>query len=189
MKKDTLRRADLIFSLVLMGISVFTLIESYSLLCNPFQRADITQEAIASNIADWYESIAIVPMILAVFIMICTIALFRFAWKEGARFDFIKKENVQKLLKNREFKVAVSITLILLVYIQGLLPLFRKTIDFFPKFQAFPFMIATFIMLFVMMIAFAERTKKHVVTSLIVSAVSAAAISYGFGMLALIPLP
>ena len=121
--------------------------------------------------------------------MICAIALFRFAWKEGARFDFIKKENVQKLLKNREFKVAVSITVILLVYIKGLIPFFRKTIDFFPKFQAFPFMIATFIMLFVMMIAFAERTKKHVVTSLIVSAVSAAAISYGFGMLALIPLP
>ena len=178
MKKDTLRRADLIFSLVLMGISVFTLIESYSLLCNPFQRADITQEAIASNIADWYESIAIVPMILAVFIM-----------KLLGSYRIIKKENVQKLLKNREFKVAVSITVILLVYIKGLIPFFRKTIDFFPKFQAFPFMIATFIMLFVMMIAFAERTKKHVVTSLIVSAVSAAAISYGFGMLALIPLP
>ena len=107
------------------------------------------------------------------------------------RSNAVEKEiiRVQKLLKNREFKVAVSITVILLVYIKGLIPFFRKTIDFFPKFQAFPFMIATFIMLFVMMIAFSERTKKHVVTSLIVSAVSAAAISYGFGMLALIPLP
>ena len=128
-------------------------------------------------------------MILAVFIMICAIALFRFAWKESARLDFFKLEKIQKLLKDREFRVAVSITVILLVYIKGLIPFFRKTIDFFPKFQAFPFMIATFIMLFVMMIAFAERTKKHVVTSLVVSAVSAAAISYGFGMLALIPLP
>ena len=109
--------------------------------------------------------------------------------ERGARLDFFKMEKIQKLLKDRELRVAVSITVILLVYIKGLIPFLRKTIDFFPKFQAFPFMIATFIMLFVMMIAFAERTKKHVVTSLVVSAVSAAAISYGFGMLALIPLP
>lgn len=189
MKNSTLRRADLVFSLILMAVSVYVMIESYHLLRNPFGRANITEEEIARNMTDWYESIAIVPFILAVFILICAIALFRFAWRQGARFDFVTAENCRKLVKNREFTVAIGVSVILIIYDQFLIPFCRKHIDFFPKFQAFPFMVATFIMMFVMMIAFVKRTPKHIVMSLIISAVAALAIAIGFGMLALIPLP
>lgn len=191
MKKSTLRRADMVFSLVLMGISVWTMIESVKLLFNPFGRdfSQVRGDDIKGSIETWYQSAGLVPFIIACFLLICALFLFHFARREGARFDFIKPGKIKSLLKNEEFRVAVAVTAILSVYVFVLMPLCRSRLDFFPRFQGFPFLVATFIMLFAMMVIFGEKKPKSIVISLIISAAAAAAIAYGFGMLALIPLP
>lgn len=50
-------------------------------------------------------------------------------------------------------------------------------------------MIATFLMLFLMMVIFGTKKLKSILSYFVASALTAAAIAYGFGMLALIPLP
>ena len=191
MKKSTLRRADLVFSIVLMVISVATMIESVKLLFNPFGRdfEDVKGDDIKNSIETWYQSVGLVPFIIAAFIFICALCLFHFARREGARFDFINLNNIRALLKNEEFRVAVIVTAILCAYIFVFMPLCREYLDFFPRFQGFPFMIATFLMLFLMMVIFGTKKLKSILSYFVASALTAAAIAYGFGMLALIPLP
>ena len=191
MKKSTLRRADLVFSIVLMVISVATMIESVKLLFNPFGRdfEDVKGDDIKNSIETWYQSVGLVPFIIAAFIFICALCLFHFARREGARFDFINFNNIRALLKNEEFRVAVIVTAILCAYIFVFMPLCREYLDFFPRFQGFPFMIATFLMLFLMMVIFGTKKLKSILSYFVTSALTAAAIAYGFGMLALIPLP
>lgn len=191
MKKSTLRRADLMFSVVLMFVSFAAMVESVKLLFNPFGRdfADVRGEDIKNSIETWYQSVGLVPFIIAAFVFICGLFLFHFARKEGARFDFIKLSNVRALIKNEEFRVAVIVTAILCAYIFAFMPLCRKYLDFFPKFQGFPFMIATFLMLFFLMVVFGKKSVKQIVMNFVASTLAAGAIAYGFGMLALIPLP
>ena len=50
-------------------------------------------------------------------------------------------------------------------------------------------MIATFLMLFLMMDIFGKKSAKQIAKNFVASALAAGAITYGFGMLALIPLP
>lgn len=191
MKKSTLRRADLVFSVVLMVVSFAAMVESVKLLFNPFGRdfADVRGEDIKSRIETWYQSVGLVPFIISAFIFICGLFLFHFARKEGVRFDFIKLSNVRALLKNKEFRVAVIVTAILCAYIFAFMPLCREYLDFFPRFQGFPFMIATFLMLFLMMVIFGKKSVKQIAMNFVASALAAGTIAYGFGMLALIPLP
>lgn len=191
MKKSTLRRADLVFSIVLMVISVATMIESVKLLFNPFGRdfEDVKGDDIKNSIETWYQSVGLVPFVIAAFVFICALCLFHFARREGARFDFINFNNIRALLKNEEFRVAVIVTAILCAYIFVFMPLCREYLDFFPRFQGFPFMIATFLMLFLMMVIFGTKKLKSILSYFVASALTAAAIAYGFGMLALIPLP
>lgn len=191
MKKSSLRRADLGFSLVLMGVSVAAMIESVKLLFNPFGREfeQIKGDDLKACLEKWYQSVGLVPFIIAAFLLVCALCLFHFARREGARFDFIKLDNLRTLLKTEEFRVAVIVTVILCAYVFAFMPLCRKYLDFFPRFQGFPFMIATFLMLFLMMAAFGKKTLKDMLSYVLVSALAAGAIAYGFGMLALIPLP
>ena len=191
MKKSTLRRADLVFSVVLMIVSVAAMVESVKLLFNPFGRdfADVRGEDIKASLETWYQSVGLVPLIIAAFVFVCGLILFHFARKEGARFDFLKLSNVREFLKNEELRVAVIVTGILCAYIFVFMPLCRQYLDFFPRFQAFPFMIATFLMLFSMMMIFGKKSVKQIVMNFVASSVAAGAIAYGFGMLALIPLP
>lgn len=140
MKKSTLRRADLVFSIVLMVISVATMIESVKLLFNPFGRdfEDVKGDDIKNSIETWYQSVGLVPFIIAAFIFICALCLFHFARREGARFDFINFNNIRALLKNEEFRVAVIVTAILCAYIFVFMPLCREYLDFFPAFRGSP---------------------------------------------------
>lgn len=191
MKKSTLRRADMVFSLVLMAVSVWTMIESVKLLFNPFGRdfSKVRGDDIKASIETWYQSAGLVPFIIACFLLICALFLFHFARREGARFDFIKLDNLRALLKNEEFRVAAVVIGILSIYVFVLMPLCRSRLDFFPRFQGFPFLVATSIMLFATMVFFGEKKAKNILASLVISAAAAGAIAYGFGMLALIPLP
>ena len=59
MKKSTLRRADMVFSVVLMVVSFVAMVESVKLLFNPFGRdfADVRGDDIKNNILNWYQSV------------------------------------------------------------------------------------------------------------------------------------
>lgn len=191
MKKSALRRADLVFSLILALISILSMFYCIKLFFNPFGRdfAMVSGDDIKRTMQEWYLSPALVPFIFSACLLLCAAFLYRNARQEGARFDFLTKENVIIFIKNRETKVAVIEFAILAGYIKGLIPFFRAHLDIFPKFQGFPFMIATWLCLLTQMIIFGEKTMKKLLMALLISAIASAAVTYGFGVLAMIPLP
>jgi hypothetical protein len=191
MEKTSLRRADIVFSVVLMMISIIVMIESINILINPFGRSfeKVSAESIKNNILKWYESPALIPFLLAVVLLLLSVSLLHIALKDGARLDFVTKVKLFNFIKNREFIVSCSVISCLCVYAYILIPFCRRKIDFFPRFQGFPFMVATYIYLALMMIIFNKKSLKKIIVSLILSAVASFIIIYGFGMLALIPLP
>ena len=191
MQKSTLRKTDLVFSLVLMAISVYVFFESIVLFFNPFGRpfAKVKGETIKQGILEWYTSPALMPFLLAIILFILAMLLFKNARKEGAKFDFFTKEKFAALAGARETHVCIIVCAFLCLYVFALIPLCRKYLNFFPTFQAFPFMIATFLYLVGMMLVFGQRTGKKILMSFIVSAGAAAFIALGFGVLAMIPLP
>jgi len=191
MDKQKLRRADICFSLLLMGLSAWIFTQSIKLFFNPFGRrfADVRPEDIKAGIEQWYKSPALVPAILAVLLFLCALMLMHHALKEGARLDFFTKKNLLALFHNREFYVVVVVVAALSCYIFGAMPLCRKHLNFFPKFQGFPFMVATFLYLLTMMVIFNRKKPRQMLLSLLISAAAAGAITYGFGIVAMIPLP
>ncbi len=191
MEQKTLRRADLIFSIVLILISIYVFITSIALLINPFGRdfAKLSGDRIKDNIINWFVSPALMPFLLSLFLFFCALMLFRNARREGARFDFIKWPKLVDLVKQRETYAFFIVALFLCLYIFVFMPLCRKYMNFFPAFQAFPFMVATFLYLALMMIVFNQKTWKKVLLSILVAACSAGFIAVGFGVLAMIPLP
>lgn len=191
MNKKNLRRADMVFSIVLAVIAIWTMIESVKLLFNPFGRdfEQVRGDDIKLSLETWYQSAGLVPFVIAAFVLLCALILFHFARRQGAKFDFVSLKNLKSIVKNEEFRVMVIVTVILCAYIFVFMPVCRQYLDFFPRFQGFPFMIATFLMLFIMMVVFGDKNVKHIIKSFIASALAGAAIAYGFGMLAMIPLP
>lgn len=192
MEKSTLRRADLVFSIVLMIISILVMIESVKIFFNPFGRKFdlLSAESIKDNIVNWYHSPALLPAVLAVIMLLLAIALMHVAIRDGARLDFFKKEKIIRFLENRELHTAIIVIFTLCAYTFFLIPFCRSSFNFFPRFQGFPFMVATFIYLLSMMIIFNKRkTVKEYIKLLIISAGAAVVITYGFNILALIPLP
>lgn len=73
MKKTTLRRMDLVFSIILMMLSVWIMINCVKMFFNPFGRefARVSGEDIKDSILNWYLSPALVPFIFACCLMIC----------------------------------------------------------------------------------------------------------------------
>lgn len=193
MDKDKLkvRKADLIFSIFLMVMSVYYLIKSLALFINPFGRAieDINAEDLKMGLIEWYKSPGLLPLVLCIIIFILGVCLFNVARKDGAKFDFIHKQDIKTLIRNKELKVAIIVVGYLAVYIYFLIPFMRRTLNLIPTFQGFPFLIATFIYLAVFMMTFNEKSIKKICTSLLIAALGALVITYGFGNLALIPLP
>lgn len=191
MKKSTLRRADLVFSVVLMIVSAYFLVKSVALFYNPFGRPlqDINAEEIKLGIIEWYKSPGLLPFILSAVLFMLAICLLHVAKKDGAKFDFLTKKHISDFLKNRELKVVIIVVGLLMIYIYGIIPTCRKNLNLFPSFQGFPFMIATFIYLTIFMIFFNKKTVKDISLSVLIAALSSAAITYGFGNLAMIPLP
>lgn len=191
MEKTTLRKADLVFSFMLIFISVWVFIQSVKLFFNPFGRKfeEINADELKAALMDWTQSPALLPMVLSGFLLICALILMHFAIRQGARLDFFTKEKLLAIFHNREFYVVLVVVITLCIYIFGIIPLCRATLDFFPRFQGFPFMIATFIYLLSTMIIFNEKKWKPLLASLLVAAGAAGAITYGFGVIAMIPLP
>lgn len=191
MKKSSLRRADLVFTLFLMLVSVWTMLESVKMFFNPFARpfAKVSGEDIKNSILNWYMSPALMPFIFAACLLLCSILLYLHARNDGARFDFFTKEKVKSFFQAREFKVASLIIVIMTFYVFALVPFCRAHFDYFHEFQGFPFMIASFICILTQTLIFGKRTPPRIALGILISAVAAAAITYGFGVLAMIPLP
>lgn len=191
MEKTNIRRLDLWFSAFLMLVSAYVLVSSFGIFVNPFGRefVKVSGESIKDNILNWFLSPALMPFLLSIILMVCAIFLFRHARSEGATFGFGQWGNLAQVVKGREFRALVLVSALLLLYVFVLMPLCRKHLNLFPRFQGFPFMVSTFIYLSSMMIVFNDRKIGKILLSLLVSAIAAAAIAFGFGMLAMIPLP
>lgn len=191
MEKSSLRRTDLVFSVILMFIASFIIVNSIGIFFNPFGRDfdKVKPEEIKESIVMWYKSPALFPMILAVILFLLGFLLFLHARKEGAKFDFLTKGKIVAFIRCKEFLAFVKIAALLVAYVFAILPLCRKYLNLFLKFQGFPFMIGTFIFMSAFIIIFNEKTFKKILISLLVAGCSAAAITYAFGSLVLIPLP
>ncbi len=191
MEKSTLRRADLVFSIILMIISLFIIVNSIGIFFNPFGRDfdDVNAEEIKKSIVQWYKSPALLPLILAAVLFLLGVILLVHARREGARFDFIQKDKVVAFIKSKEFLAFVIIAVLLAAYVFAILPLCRKYLNLFPKFQGFPFLIGTFVFMSAFIIIFNKKTLKKILVSLLVAGCASAAITYAFGNLVLIPLP
>ena len=191
MDKSKVRKADLFFSIVLMAISFWYFIGSIKLFISPFGRAleDVHAEELKTGLIEWYKSPGLLPMVLSIIMFLLAICLLNVARKDGARFDFINIEGIKALFKNQEFRVASIITGYLVGYIFILMPFCRRYLNLIPVFQGFPFLIATFIYLAVFIITFNEKTPKKMLFSLLIAGAGSLIITYGFGNLALVPLP
>jgi hypothetical protein len=194
LNKLSLRKADLVFSIVLMGISVNVIIQSIKLFFNPFGRQfeDVSADEIKASIIEWTKSPALLPLILAAFLMLCAVLLLLNARREGARLELsinAIKEKLTLLRKNRESYVVIIITLLLFSYIFLLIPFCRANLNLFVRFQGFPFMIATFVFMFAMIAIFNQKTVRKMLMSFLVAAIASGLIAYGFGVIAMIPLP
>jgi len=191
MDKSKVRRADLVFSLCLMIMAVYFFVKSAALFINPFGREfeKINAEELKIGLMEWYKSPGLLPMVLSIIIFILAVILWNVARRDGAAFDFLTRSNLTIFLKNRELKVAVIVVGYLLIYIYGMIPVCRRHLNLFPRFQGFPFMIATFGYLALFMITFNKKSVKAILTSILIAVLAAGAITYGFGNLALIPLP
>jgi len=163
--KLKLRRADLVTSIILFLFSAFVFVNAIELLSNTLRKEK-----------DWYVSAGLFPLIISVFLALCAYLLFSRARKDGAKLDFIKTENIKSLISSKEFKVATFIIGLLAFYIFVLL-------------EVLPYWLATFIYLYVFMFTFQKKTKKHIIIMSIVAVLSTIALTYGFGTLAMIPLP
>lgn len=166
MNKSALRKADLITSIILMAISMWIFITSFQLLLTTIRRG-----------RDWFESAGLFPMIVSFFLAVCAISLFNTARKAGAKFNFITKENTLGVVKSKQFKIGSIVVGMLAVYILILMLPGRQ------------YEIVTFFYLFAAMFVFQEKNKKNLVKALVIAAIATAVLSYGFGQLAMIPLP
>ncbi|MGH4137827.1 tripartite tricarboxylate transporter TctB family protein [Clostridium sp.] len=166
MEKNTLRKYDLLFSIVLMIFAIFVAINGIVLT---IQGAKMTG-------VEWYSSAGIMPIIIAFFTMICAISLYKIAKKDGANFEFLNGKNMKNLFAEKSTQNTLFIIALLGTYIYVLL-------------RILPYTLATFLFLFVFIAFFKGETKKELIVALIVSIVTTALLAYGFGSLAQIPLP
>lgn len=166
MEKNSLRKADLVFSIVLMIFGIYVAINGVILTIEGIKKPDI----------DWYSSPGLMPILIAFFTLICAFSLYRVARKDGANFNFVNGENIKKLFADKYIKNALFIIGLIAMYIYVLL-------------RVLPYAFATFVFLFVFIYFFKGNTKKELIIAITISAVATALLVYGFGSLAQIPLP
>lgn len=192
MEKKTLRRADLVMSVVIFIFALFVFIMS----------AQLMKRTLNLNNPDnaiWYRSAGLVPMIVSILLAISSISLFFKAWGDGARFDFFTKDKVKHFFTCREFRVAGFVISWLAFYIFILLGPIEEAIYnmlyningiswIIP--QYLPYTLMTFLYLIVFMMAFSDRNKRSAwYTATIISLVVSLLVAYLFGDVAMIILP
>ncbi|MDH8678080.1 hypothetical protein QE109_07970 [Fusibacter bizertensis] len=167
MEKKAMRRADLITSVVLLIYSIGMFVMSVNLVLKTLSKGRM-----------WYQSAGLFPTIVATFTFLCAISLMRTAFKDGADFSFLTMDNAKKLIKSKEFKVSFIIIGLLAMYIFILLPITWLRYEF-----------STFIFLFTFMIIFNKKDIKSIIKTIVICIIATGMLTYGFGQLAMIPLP
>jgi len=162
--KKTLRKADIVFGLILFFVSGFFLIESLKM---------VDKEITGTELGGIYTSPGILPATITIILMILALTLIISAFREGAH---ITKEDFNKIVhvvKRPESIRMFIMALIIIGYVFGLL-------------GRVPFIAATFIYLAVFMYIFKAG---KLLTILIIAGITSFLIAYSFGNLVQIPLP
>lgn len=192
MDKKTLRKADLVMSIILVALAVAVFIMSLQLM-------NRTLSLNNQDSAIWYRSAGLVPMIVSILLAISAISLFFKALKDGARFDFLTKDKIKHFVTCREFRVAGFVIAWLAIYIFVLLGPVEDAIYnalysidgiswIIPYYL--PYVLMTFIYLFVFIIALNDLTKKkYWIVSFVIALVTSILVAYLFGDVAQIILP
>jgi hypothetical protein len=166
MNKSTLRRADLVTGILLLVVAIVGFYMSWQYM----------QDSLSRDTA-WYKSAGLFPMIITFFLGVCSLLLLQIAKKDGAKFDFLTNEKLRVLMATKSFQIAIVIIGWLAAYIFILIPLLH-------------YMLATFIFLTLFMLYFEEeRNPKKIMIILIICICATAALTFGFGQLAQVPLP
>lgn len=192
MEKKTLRRADLVMSIILILFAIFVFVMSMQLMNRTLNLKN-------EDNAVWYRSAGLIPMIVSVLLAISSIGLFTTARRDGAKFDFFTGEKVKVFFGSREFRVAGFVIAWLAVYIFILLGPVEEVIYnalyamegiHWMIVQYLPYVIMTFIYLFVFIMVFSDRTKrKEWINGVVISLICSVVIAYLFGDVAMIILP
>lgn len=167
MEKKNLRRADLITSGILLVYGSGMFILSLQLMMRTLEKN-----------RHWYQSAGLFPLITSALLIICSVFLMKTALSSGANLKFINKANVLNLVKSNEFRTTTTVIGLIAAYIFLLLPL---------KWLRYEY--ATFIFIFGFMTLFNQKNKKAILKGLIISIIATMLLTYGFGELAMIPLP
>jgi len=165
--KENLRRADLVFGLCLITFSILLLNGAYKLIARTLDRGRF-----------WYQSAGLFPSIVGVLLLLCSILLVVRALKDGAKFDYLTKEKIMVFIRSKKTHVTSFVVVWLGVYIFVLLPM-----------EFLHYSIATFIYLLVFMMVFQKKDIKQLAKSIVISVFATLLLTYGFGQLAMIPLP
>lgn len=159
-----LRRADLIFGVLLTAASVFFFVQSVKLM-----------KLTLSKNAEWYLSAGLVPMLVSALLFLCSMILIINALGSKVSFS-ASKEDALSFLRSRKF---IS-TAFIIVWFASYIFLFLNFLDYIP---------ATLIFLIGFIAAFSEKDLKKILVGVVVSVVVTVVIYYCFGRLVGIPLP
>ena len=159
MDKKNLRSGDIVTSIALILLSLFVAWHSIALLrANPDRR--------------FYMSAGLMPLVFSILLIVISVSVIFIAVREGGTLELFAPSRIFEALRSSKGLKTIFVLAWLLFYIVGLLELF-------------PYLLATFIFLFVLICVFYGR----LVPAILISAVTAAVITFAFGSIAGIPLP
>ena len=163
-ERKPLLKADLISSIVVFGFGLFVFFTGFYIA---FYAVNGTKV--------WYYSPGMFPMVVGFALVVFSIIMFVKKKREGASFtDFSFASIVQAVRTRKALRLALAI-LLFAVYVFGTI-------------GRLPFVVATFLYLFVTMTVF--RSEGYAIWKLlIISVVTTAIIYVFFGIIAAVPLP
>ena len=163
-KDNNLLQADLISSIIIFCFGLFVLITGVYIAFFAVSGTDV-----------WYYSPGMFPMVVGFALIVLSVILFRKKRSEGARFVALSFSSIKTMIRSKKnIRLLLAITLFA-VYVFGTL-------------GRLPFVVATFLYLFVTMIVF--RTEKYALWKIaVISLVTTSLIYFFFGVVASVPLP
>jgi len=164
LKKESLRKADVIFSIILICLSIYILIESLRMPVTGL-KGTVEQE--------FYIAPGFLPAIIAVILMIMGLFILINGLRSGGKISKKDIINIIQVIKSENFVKSVIMVALIIIYT-------------FILIGRLPFFWATFIFLTISMLFLRATSWWRII---LISAVASLIITYSFGTLARIPLP
>lgn len=164
LKKESLRKADVIFSIVLILLGIYVLINALKM---PVTGLPGTVEQ------EFYIAPGFLPAIVAIVLIIMGLALLINGLKSGGKISKKDIINVIQAIKSENFVKSVIMIALIIIYT-------------FILIGRLPFFWATFIFLTISMFFLRATSWWRII---LISALASLIITYSFGTLARIPLP